>query len=359
MDTALLVVDSLQDLVASVEGDLEAAPVIKRAPSPEEMRDKLRTWEAKFVRAQAKATVKAVRADWQVFHGWCERAGACPLPVATEQLLRFLTDMVVAGRKRATLNRYVYTVREIHKAAGAPDPTLHESWALDWKDLVNRLTEANRNAPRQAQPLKQRHVAAILDHLGDTPRDLRNAALIALASDTLCRESELAAVTLEMLEQSDDGPWTLALGKIKNDPEGLGSYRFVSDDTKARIDRWCAAADITAGYLFLPLGGRPKAPVAKDAKPPPPHLRPPEVARILRTSAAAAGIKNARRVSGHSTRVGSTIDLLEAGFSTRDTQYAGGWKTERMVMQYGKQARAGRNAMAQLRSRQAPTEPES
>jgi len=352
-ETALLIVDSLQDLVEAGEIETEELPSRKRPPSPTKMRAKLRRWERKFARAQAEATVKAVRADWQVYIGWCERARVCPLPASTDNLLQFLTDMVVIGRKRGTINRYLYTVRLIHKVAGAHDPTLHEDWELDWKGLVRRLAEVRRNAPRQAAPLKQQHVATILDALGDTPHDLRDAALISLASDTLCRESELASVTLDLFERDEQGSWTLALGKIKNDQEGIGSYRYVSDKSKTLIDRWCAVANIKDGYVFLPLGGRPKLRSNDpDVPPPPPHLRPREVANIIRRRARQAGLDHAERVSGHSTRVGSTIDMLEGGFSTREAQYAGGWQTERMVLQYGKQARAGRNAMAQLRARQ-------
>ena len=349
--TALLVVDSLQELV--FEGPLPIEPQNGAiALPPEEMRKNLLKWEAEFVDAQAEATIKAVRADWQIYVGWCGRAGRPGLPVSTEDLLEFLKDMVVIGRKRSTINRYLYSIREVNKAAGAPDPTGHKSWKNKWKALVKRLANAKRNAPRQAQPLKQRHVVEVLKQLGDTPRDLRDAALISLASDTLCRESELAAVSLDMFELDDEGVWTLKLGIIKNDQEGLGSSRFVSPATKARIDRWCSTAKITSGYVFLPLGGRPKKAPENPEAPPPSHLRPREVATILRRRAQQAGIKHAERISGHSARVGSTIDMLEGGFSTKEAQYAGGWQTERMVMQYGKQARAGRNAMAQLRARQ-------
>lgn len=334
----LLVADSLQDLPVSPADSPDNALA-------KDLRTRLRRWEAKFAAAQAPATVKAVRSDWQMFFGWCERARVSPLPADTASLVVFLTDMVRMGRRRATLNRYVYTVTTIHAAAGLPDPTAHPDWALEWKGIVRRLTADKRNGSTQAEPLQAHHVETILASLGDSLRDLRDAALLSLASDTLCRESELAAVSLsDLAPLANEEGWTLHLARSKNDQEGIGSERFVSNATKSRLDAWCAAAGIQSGFLFLPIGGRPKADPSA-----PPHLRPAEVAKIFRRRAKRANLGQAANVSGHSARVGSTVDLIEQGFSTTDAQFAGGWKSERMVLKYAKRAKAGKNAMAQMR----------
>jgi integrase len=339
-ETLLLVADSLLDLPAPIAGSAEHALA-------QDLRERLRRWEKKFARAQRPATLKAVRSDWQTFFGWCQAARVAPLPVVLPDLVQFLTDMLVMGRRRATLNRYVYTVTTIHAAAGLADPTQHPDWPLEWKALVARLADLNRNGSRQAQPLQADGIARILATLGDSPHDLRDAALLSMASDTLCRESELAALTLEDLERTGEN-WTFHLGRAKNDPEGIGSDRFVSAATKARLDAWCAVAGITRGFVFLPIGGG-----AKHDPKAPPHLRPAEIAKIFRRRAQRAQLPDYGRVSGHSARVGSTVDLLENGYSTTDAQFAGGWKSERMVLKYGQRALAGRNAMASMRARKS------
>jgi|GEM_PF-230360 integrase len=346
--TSLLVVDSLQGQLDA--GGMVAAPDAQPTPalSAAQVRDNLLEWERLFTAARAEATVLAVRADWQVYLGWCEDQDRRPLPTSTEQLVAFLQHQVNAGRKRSTLSRYVYTVREIHKAAGLGDPAAASTWKLQWGGLLRQVAKAGRSAPRQAAPLRGPEIAAILETLGDSKRDLRDAALLLLASDTLCRESELAVVELSHLERQ--GPdWTLRLGKTKTDQDGMGQYRFVSAEAKAAIDAWCAAAGITEGCIFLPVGGRPKKREPGQETPPPPHLRPKEIATIFRRRAAAAGLPDASRISGHSTRVGSAIELIEDGASVIDTQFAGGWQSERMVLKYSKKARAGTNAMAKLR----------
>jgi len=340
--TALLVADSL--VGAETHAALSDAPV-----PPAELRRRLKAWEPKFAHAQSEATLKAVRSDWSVVFGWCERAGACPLPLALADLVRFLSDMLVMGRRRATLDRYVYTITLVHSAVALASPTRHPDWPLEWKAITRKLATLKRNAPRQAAALRSAEVELILATLGDAPRDLRDAALLSFASDTLCRESEIAAACREDVVRTDDGSaWTYFLGRSKNDPEGLGAYRFVSDDTKRRLDRWCKAAAIESGPLFLPVGGRRK----RDAEHRPRGLEPAEVSRILRRRAARAGVVPAAgRVSGHSTRVGSAVELIENAASLLDVMYAGGWKSTRQPLKYGKKALAGRNAMAMLRAR--------
>lgn len=348
----LLVVESLTPaLVCPAAAALPATPL----PSQETIQERLIEWEAKFREAQAVATCKAVRADWKQFTLWCEGQSVWTLPAAPADLVRFLHDQVVLGKKRATLDRYVSTVRLIHAAAGLPDPTHAPHWKLDWKAIVRRLAERNANAPQQAEPLRTEHVRQILATLGTTPLDLRDAALISLASDTLCRESELAVLTMDALEEAGKA-WSVDLRRSKTDQAGLGTARFCSRATKARIDAWCACAGIDEGYLFIPVGkGRTfTAPPADERKP----LGAVQVARILRRRAERADVKNWKKISGHSGRVGSAIEMLEGGASVPEVQFAGGWKSPRMVLHYGKRAQAGRNAMAQLRAAQSESDPE-
>jgi site-specific recombinase XerD len=350
----LLVADSLLGAeIADVDlvGDRDGVDVTLLV-----LRERIRAWEAKFVKAKAAATVKAVRSDWLTFKEWCDRTDVRSVPVSTKDLLTFLRDMVVLGRRRSSLERYIYSIREIHKAARVADPTVHLDWELDWQGLVRDLVAAGTGTPEQAEPLQTLHVQQILATLGDAPRDLRDAALLSLAADTLCRESELACVRPEDFKPKADGSaWTLFVGRTKVDQDGVGAYRFVSLETKARVDRWCATLPPKSTFVFLPVGGRPKNQPEKTNSPPPPeHLRPQEIARIFRRRAVQAGLAAGHAISGHSARVGSAIDLVEDGAPLSDVAYAGGWQSDRMVRRYAKRAQAGTNAMSKLRAKQRP-----
>src|SRR5690606_27758544 len=113
----LLVVDSLS-------GECLLAPVSSlvagtSAPSSTEaLKARLIDWESKYRAANSANTLKAVRADWQVFMTWCNSTGVPPLPLSGPSLVAFVTAQVKLGKKRSTLNRYVNTIRLVHEGAG-------------------------------------------------------------------------------------------------------------------------------------------------------------------------------------------------------------------------------------------------
>lgn len=345
----LLVVESLRD--ESADFGLVAAPEITLTtpmPTRSAVLERLVEWEKKYRAANSENTLKAVRADWQVFYGWCIAHKVQPLPLASKELILFLQDQVALGKKRSTLNRYVNTIRQIHAGALLPDPTSYLDWKLEWRAIVRSLVDKGNNAPRQSQPLGTEQITTIQNSLGDSLLDLRDAALICLASDTLCRESELVSLKVEDFSQTKDA-WAVDVRISKTDQEGLGDARYCSTDTKALIDRWCAAAGITRGFLFVAIGRSSKlAPVDGERQP----LAAPEVARIIRRRAVQANLPHAKRMTGHSGRVGSAVELIENGASLVEVQFSGGWKSQRMVLHYGKRAMAGRNAMNDLRKKQ-------
>jgi hypothetical protein len=92
---------------------------------------------------------------------------------------------VVRGRKRSTLERYVYTIRLVYTAAGLPVPT---------QALARRRTADGRpdndNASRQAGELGAVDIDLVLASLGTAPRDQRDAALLCLASDVNTLEDD-------------------------------------------------------------------------------------------------------------------------------------------------------------------------
>lgn len=343
----LRVVDALQDLTAVPAVSLDIhAPRPALATSVDAVLERLATWSTDFAAGSAPATIKAVRSDWAQYLAWCEVSRATPLPASVEQLETFLSAMIDKGRKRATVDRYLYTVGMVHIAAGLPSPSKDPDWPVKWKKLIRCLKATGGHARKQAGELDMAGIATILTTLSDSPRDLRDAAMLSIASDTLCRESELVAIRVEHLHHNRRrNTWSLHVPFSKTNQDGAApDYRFVSLETIARVRAWQAAAGINQGALFRPVGGRPKA--GGDVEQ---ALLPQEVARIFRRRAKAAGLENAGSISGHSARIGSANDLAEHGATGTQIQQAGGWKTDRMVTYYTRRSAAGVNAMAQLR----------
>lgn len=377
MTTDLLVVDSLHGLVRVAPlgpaADARPAPTSKDA-----LIERLSVWQQDFIDGMATATIRAVRADWTQYIAWCERLAQPPLPAPVERLEAFVRDAAAQGRKRTTVQRYVYTIGLVHTAAGLPNPAKDPRWRAKWKGLLKELKSRGQVTATQAGALEREDIRTILASLGASPHDLRDAAMLALASDTLLRESELVAVRVEHFAYNRTrAAWTLHVPFSKANQDGQqADFRFVSRDARARIESWLAAAGITAGYVFLPIGGRPKAPrldpdeklllastptlraganAAASALPSEPEpLAAKEVARIFRRRALAAGLDHAPTVSGHSTRIGTANDLINAGKTTAQIQHAGGWRSAEMVNLYTRRSQAGANAVAEL----AATEPQ-
>lgn len=341
------------DALSSVPGVSAAVrePRAALATSVDQVIARLANWSADFAAGSASATVKAVRSDWTQYLAWCNTAGHSPLPASVLQLEAFLVDAIERGRKRATVDRYLYTVGLVHIAAGLPSPSKDPDWPVKWKKLTRRLKATGRHVRKQAAELDMGGVTAILATLGDSPRDLRDAALLSMASDTLCRESELVAIEVAHLHLNRRrNTWSLHVPFSKTNQDGESpDYRFVSHETIVRVRAWQAAAGIAEGPIFRPVVGRPK--LAGDVSP---ALLPQEVARIFRRRAKAAGLDSAAAISGHSARIGSANDLAEHGASSTQIQQAGGWKTDRMVTYYTRRSTAGADAMAVLRAKIKP-----
>lgn len=359
----LLVVDSLQGFERTQALVPEA--LLPQVSSADAMLRRLAEWQADFVVSQSTATLKAVRADWGSYIEWCQSVQQSPLPASIEQVESFLRNAIVRGRKLSTIRRYLYTISLIHDAAGLLNPTKDRRWKRRWKGLLkNDLKPRGGNVKRQAEQLRAQQVEEVIASMTKGPRDLRDAALLALASDTLLRESELVRVELEHFARDPStGKWSLLVPFSKTNSTGEDiDYRHVTQRTMDRITTWTSVAKIVRGFVFVPIGGRKRQRVvaAQEAGTEVPvlPLGAQEVARIFRRRAFRAGIDKAGGVSGHSTRVGSANDLINAGYTTAQIQDAGKWKSAEMVISYTRRSSAGRSAMAELRDKQGLSSPE-
>ncbi len=176
-----------------------------------------------------------------------------------------------------------------------------------------------------------------------TLRGLRDAALIAVASDALLRVGEVVAVNWADLDRDPDGSAVLHVRRAKSDQEGVGATCYLGARTVAVLDAWLRRTGIGGD------GRNPEVPVFRSVR------KGGGVGGRLSDRSARA-IITARceslipgRVSGHSLRVGSAMSLARAGASLVELQQAGRWKSPEMPARYtrGESARLG--AVARLR----------
>ena len=171
-----------------------------------------------------------------------------------------------------------------------------------------------------------------------TPKGLRDAALVAVASDLCARVSEVAALRVRDVTTAGDGSAAVDVWSVKT---GTARTGYLRASTVRRVRAWTDAAGIGNGSPLFPSmdrWGRVKQPLRA--------MQPRAVADAIRSRAAAAGID---RASGHSLRVGAAVSMAQRGASLVAMQQAGGWRSPDMPAHYARQAAASRGAVATLR----------
>ena len=210
---------------------------------------------------------------------------------------------------------------------------------------VTKLTlkgiRRNSKPSRQARGISWREadLVAVVAGKDDSLAGVRDAAIIALASDGLLRISEITNIQVEDVSEMPDGTGRLTIVKSKTDQEGEGKVLFVGKPTLTRIQVWCRDAGIEDGYLFRRVHkGGGSVGIA---------LTPQSVRAIIRKRAAQADLDG--DINGHSLRVGSAQSLSEAGAELPALMEAGRWNSAVLAARYIKAQQASKSAVARLR----------
>ena len=286
--------------------------------------------------AFSESTERALRSDLAIYAAWCAERGERALPARPETVAAFVDDRAET-RAPATVCRYVTSLGIAHRALGLEGTIRDPLVRLALKRMHCRKGRRQEQAIGLTLPLRQR----LLEAAGDTLRDDRNRAMLAVAYDAMLRRSELVSLQVaDMLEElSGDG--TLLVRRSKTDREGRGEIAWVSADTVRLVRAWVARAGLSDGPLFRS--------VAKGDRVGE-RLHPCQVPRILKAMARAAGLPESvvSGLSGHSARVGAAQDMVAAGIEMPAILQAGRWKSAAMVNRYGERLLARRSGAAQL-----------
>jgi site-specific recombinase XerD len=291
--------------------------------------------------AYSKNTQRAQRADGAVFQAFCERSGLEFFPAAPMTIRAFIEHCVTAGKKPATIRRYVATIARAHLAAGLTSPSASEPVRLALKEMGLK-TEARQ---RQALALGWKEIKEFIETSGAGLRADRERALLCVAYDTMARRSELVALNCEDVTFMPNGSGTILIRRSKTDREGQGATAYLSRETVRRVKVWLQCAGIKERAIFRRLVGQNR--VGE-------RLHPDIIADIYKRVARWIQIpaKAVAQVSGHSIRIGATQDLLALNIDLASVMQAGRWKSTAMPMRYGEEVLAARGGMARAAAAQ-------
>jgi integrase len=232
---------------------------------------------------------------------------------------------LAATHKVSTLMRRLSAISQAHQVAGLETPTR----GAVIRNLLAGIRRAKGTAPAVKTPVLTEDLRLMVKAIPENLPGWRDRALLLAGFAGAFRRSELVALDYEDLEFQREG-LVVTLRRSKTDPEGqgrrigipLGSGRTCP---VRALEKWIAAAAITAGALFRPItrhGGISSHRLSDKA-----------VALIVKRWAEAAGL-DAPSYAGHSLRAGLATSAARNGASERSIMRQTGHRSLHMVRRY-------------------------
>lgn len=278
--------------------------------------------------AYSDLTLSGYRKDLEIFAEWCAENGEALLPADPKSVANFFNAQLETC-SYATIRRRSSAIRFAHVLSDLPSPIGHSEVYL----ALRRAARTKGRRPKQVLGLTRDLLDKMLAACPDTLAGKRDAALLSLGYDTLCRSSELSWMRVEDLRLDEARVY---IPRSKSDPFGDGRFAKLSASSVALLERWLRTSALKSGPLFR---GLHTGTLGRS------HLETSSIRRLLKVAASRANLRDeARLMSGHSMRVGAAQDMMHHGFSTLAIMTSGGWKNSEVVARYVENANSRNRA---------------
>jgi site-specific recombinase XerD len=272
--------------------------------------------------AYAPSTIRAYKSNFENFIKYCDEINQKALPASNEVVVTFIKSISDGRLKSASIRIAVASIASIHKLNRLNDPVNDPDVKLEMRRMHRHLGRASSQAYGINKDLLDKMIAATTNDL----RGIRDRALLSLAYDTLCRRSEI--VSLEVIDViNKDGQIKIRLKKSKTDQDGLGRIIEISNESKMYLINWLQQSKLASGGLFRGIKNNNKMTVTLNKS---------QINKIFKGLAEKIHIKKeiVAKISGHSTRVGATQDLMKSGASITIMMQKGRWTKTDTLMRY-------------------------
>lgn len=279
--------------------------------------------------AFAPATLRNYRMILRLFGAWCEERGLSDVPpIAPSTVACWVDDM--GGKLAAnTIETRLWGIAELHRSHFLPSPTTHRLVELSLKAVKRKYGAMSKQAP----PLGKKEVLETIAKLGNSRLELRDKALLWIATDSWCRASEITAFRVRDIQRQDDGSSLLFVVRSKTDQNGQGAFAFLSERGTLAVLRWIETAKLQDNDPILTKSQKGGL------------KRPMDPATLSRAIKRCTGRKD---VSAHSTRVGGVHDAFRLGCDLSSIMVAGRWSSPEMPARYGRRILASQSAAAKV-----------
>ena len=253
----------------------------------------------------APSTRKAYESDIRLFQSWCQERNVSSLLATPQTIAIFLSWSAHEGFAVSTLGRRLAALQYLHRVSGFETPTPSELVKATLKGIRRSLG----TAPNKKHAATAERLAEMIHHIPQTLRGKRDKALLLLGFAGAFRRSELSALKITDIEETEQG-LRIIIRQSKTDQEAQGQEIAIYKGVRLRpveaVKEWLEAAHLTEGHLFRSL--------LKGNKVSEKSLSPFSISQIVKKYAALAGFVEGD-FSAHSLRSGFITSAAERGAS--------------------------------------------
>jgi len=276
--------------------------------------------------AYASSTIRAYKADFTDFIGFCDTRNANALPAVPNLVVQYISQLTGSGRSSASIRRALCGLSAIHRLNRFDDPTKDPDVTLEMRRMHRKLGRSSS----QAGSINADILDKLLLATDDSIRGIRDRALLLVAYDTLCRRSELVSLQVKDVKINLKNGFetsSILLRKSKTDQDSTGRWLHLSQRAHLALVKWIKKLPEGQEMLYCGLNR------ALDLSP---QIGAGQINRIYKKIARKAGLDESaiEGISGHSMRIGAAQDLLNSGASMPIIMQRGRWSKTDTVMRY-------------------------
>ena len=266
------------------------------------------------------------------FFTWCNSTGLqSSLPVKSEILAAYIAQMAENKMSCSTLEQTLAAITALHRANNLASPT--ESLLI--KKIVKGFKREHGTAPHKKDAATVDIIRYLLNSIpqDNSPKHVRDRAIIALGFAGAFRRSELCALNIENLKwtfRDNQEILIIEVLKSKTDQEAHGMLKaiFPSYDKSisplSLLKHWLSICNISSGALFRRIlrGGQ----ITNQ------RLTSQSIRLIIKATASVAGLS--LNLSAHSLRSGFVTTAIRQGKTERSIMNQTGHKSVQVLREY-------------------------
>jgi len=275
--------------------------------------------------SKAQNTLRAYKADYKDFAGFCIKNGFRPMPSEPKVITLYLTNLSKTS-KFSTLKRRLASISVIHKISGHYIDVKHPMITENLMGIKRILGSYQKSK----KPILINDLKLIIDAIDKDKNEknrFKNRALILLGFSGGFRRSELVGIGYEDLDFVSEGV-KIFVKRSKTDQSGEGMTKGIPYFSNPKycpvvsLKKWIEKAKLRSGKIF--------------------DISDKSVALIIKKYTFLAGL-DPNKYSGHSLRSGFATSTAELGAEERSIMAMTGHKTTQMVRRYIKEANLFKN----------------